>query len=48
MLQSLLPCFKQITIVIKTLLDVSIMSITDLTGRLKEVEEAFEEALMSL
>jgi hypothetical protein len=48
MLQSLPPCFKQITIMIKTLLNVSIMSITDLTGRLKEAEEAFEEALMSL
>jgi hypothetical protein len=48
MLQSLLPCFKQITIVIKTLLDVSTMSVAKLTGRLKEAEVAFEEASMSL
>jgi hypothetical protein len=41
MLRSLPPHFKQITIAIKTLLDVSTMSVTDLTGRLKE---AFEEA----
>jgi hypothetical protein len=40
MLRSLLPHFKQITIVIKTLLDVSTMSVADLIGRLKE---AFEE-----
>jgi ABC-type uncharacterized transport system permease subunit len=40
MLQSLPPHFKQITIVIKTLLDVSTMSVADLIGRLKE---AFEE-----
>jgi hypothetical protein len=33
---------------IKALLDVSIMSVADLTGRLKEVEEAFKEALTSL
>jgi hypothetical protein len=45
MLWSLLPRFKQIMIVIKTLLDVSTMSITDLTGWLKEV---FKEAPMSL
>jgi hypothetical protein len=48
MLRSLPPHFKQIMIVITTLLDVSTMSIADLTGRLKEVEEAFEEALTSL
>jgi hypothetical protein len=48
MLQSLLPRFKQITIVIKTILDVWTTSITDLTGRLKEVKEAFEEAPTSL
>jgi hypothetical protein len=40
MLRSLLPHFKQITIVIKTLLDVSTMSVADLIGWLKE---AFEE-----
>jgi hypothetical protein len=48
MLRSLSPHFKQITIAIKTLLDVSTMSVTDLIGRLKEVEEAFEEAPTSL
>jgi hypothetical protein len=48
MLRSLPPHFKQIMIVIMTLLDVSTMSIADLTGRLKEVEEAFKEALTSL
>jgi hypothetical protein len=41
MLRSLPSRFKQITIVIKILLDVSTMSVADLTGRLKEV---FEEA----
>jgi hypothetical protein len=44
MLRSLLPHFKQITIAIKILLDVPTMSVADLTWRLKEVEEAFEEA----
>jgi hypothetical protein len=44
MLRSLPPCFKQITITINTLLNVSTMSIADLTVRLKEVEEAFKEA----
>jgi hypothetical protein len=44
MLRSLSPRFKQITITIKTLLDVSTISVVDLTGLLKEVEEAFEEA----
>jgi hypothetical protein len=39
MLRSLLSRFKQIMIMIKTLLDVSTMSIVDLTGWLKEVEE---------
>jgi hypothetical protein len=48
MLRSLPPRFKQITIAIKTLLDVSTIYVIDLIGRLKEVEEAFEEALMSL
>jgi hypothetical protein len=48
MLRSLPPRFKQITIMTKTLLDVSTMSIADLIGRLKEVEEVFEEAPMSL
>jgi hypothetical protein len=44
MLRSLLPRFKQITIMIKTLLDVSTMTVAYLIGRLKEAEEAFEEA----
>jgi hypothetical protein len=48
MLRSLLPRFKQIMIAIKTLLDVLTISVTDLTGRLKEAEEAFEEAPTSL
>jgi ribosomal protein S11 len=43
MLRSLPPRFKQITITIKTLLDVSTMSVADLTGRLKEAKEAFEK-----
>jgi hypothetical protein len=46
MRQSLPPRFKQITI--KTLLDVSTMSVADLTGWLKEAEEAFEEVPTSL
>jgi hypothetical protein len=48
MLRSLPPRFKQITVAIKTLHDVSTMSIAGLTGRLKEAEEAFEEAPTSL
>jgi hypothetical protein len=48
MFRSLPPRFKQITIVIKTLFDVSTMSVADLTGWLKEAEEAFEEAPPSL
>jgi hypothetical protein len=48
MLLSLPPRFKQVTITIKTLLDVSTMSVADLTGRLKEVGDAFEEAPTSL
>jgi hypothetical protein len=48
MLRSMPPRFKQITIAIKTLLDVSTMSVIDLTGRLKEAKEAFEEAPTSL
>ena len=47
-LRSLPPRFKQIAIAIKTLLDISTMSVADLTGRLKEAEEAFEEAPASL
>ncbi|GJN13977.1 hypothetical protein PR202_gb00745 [Eleusine coracana subsp. coracana] len=47
-LRSVPPRFKQITIAIKTLLDVSTMSVADLTGWLKEAEEAFEEAPASL
>jgi hypothetical protein len=48
MVRSLPPRFKQITITIKTLLDVSTGSVADLTGWLKEVEEEFEEASTSL
>jgi hypothetical protein len=48
MLRSLPPHFKQITITMKTLLDVSTMSVADLIGLLKEVEEEFEEAPTSL
>jgi hypothetical protein len=44
MIRSLPPRFKQIMIAIKTLLNMSTMSIVDLTGRLKEAEEVFEEA----
>jgi hypothetical protein len=44
MLRSLPPRFKQITITIKMLLDVSTMSIADLAGWWKEAEEAFNEA----
>jgi hypothetical protein len=48
MLRSLPPRFKQIMITIKTLLDVLTMSVVDLIGWLKEVEEAFEKASTSL
>jgi hypothetical protein len=48
MLQSLPPRFKQITVVIKKLFDVSTIFVADLTGRLKKVEEAFEEVPTSL
>jgi hypothetical protein len=48
MLRSLLPRFKQIMITIKTLLDVLTMSVADLTGWLKEAEEAFKKAPTSL
>jgi hypothetical protein len=48
MLQSLPPRFKQITIVFKTLLDVSTMFVADLIRQLKEAEKAFEEAPTSL
>jgi hypothetical protein len=48
MLRCLSPRFKQITIAIKTLLNVSTMCITDLTWQLKEVKEAFEEASTAL
>ena len=47
-LRCLPPRFKQIAIAIKTLLDVSMMTVADLTGRLKEAEEAFEEAPATL
>jgi hypothetical protein len=48
MLRSLPPHFKQIRIAIKTLLDVSTMSVAGLTGQLKDMEEVFEEAPTSL
>jgi hypothetical protein len=48
MLRTLPPRFKQITIAIKTLLDVSMMSVADLTRWLKEVKEVFKEASTSL
>jgi hypothetical protein len=48
MLRSLSPRFKQIMIAIKTLLDVSTMCVTDLTGQLKEADETFKEAPTSL
>jgi hypothetical protein len=48
MLRSLPPRLKQITIAIKILFDVSTMSVADLTRRLKEAEEAFEEMPISL
>jgi hypothetical protein len=47
-LHTLPPRFKQISIAIKTLLDVSMMTVANLIGRLKEDEEAFEEALTLL
>lgn len=47
-LRSLPHQFKQIAIAIKTLLDVSTMSVADLTGRLKEAEESFEEPSASV
>jgi hypothetical protein len=48
MLRTLPARFKQITIAIKTLLDVSTMGVADLTGRLKEANEAFEEPLATM
>jgi hypothetical protein len=48
MLRSMSPRFKQIMIAINTILNVLTMSVADLTGQLKEAEEAFEEALGSL
>jgi hypothetical protein len=48
MLRSLPSRFKQISIVIKTLLDVSTMSVAELTRRLKEAKEAFDKAPASL
>jgi hypothetical protein len=41
-LRTLSPHFKYISITIKTLLDVSMMTVADLTRCLKEAEEAFE------
>jgi hypothetical protein len=43
MLHGLPSWLKHITISIKTLLDVSTMCVADLTGHLKEAEEAFKE-----
>jgi hypothetical protein len=43
MLHGLPSWFKHVTIAIKTLLDVSMMNVADLTGHLKEAEEAFKE-----
>jgi hypothetical protein len=48
MMCSLPQRFKQITIAIKTLLDVSMMSMADLTKQFKEAEEAFEEPLSTM
>jgi hypothetical protein len=48
MLRTLPPQFRQISIVIKTLLDVLKMSVADLTGHLKEAEETFEEPPVSM
>jgi hypothetical protein len=48
MLWSLPHRFKKITIAIKTLFNVSTMSVTDLTGWLKEADEAFEKTPISL
>jgi hypothetical protein len=48
MFRSLPPRFKKITVAIKTLLDVSTMSVADLTWCLKEAEEAFKKAPTSL
>lgn len=47
-LRSLPVWFKQIVIAIKTLLDVSKMSVAELTERLKEAEESFDEPRQSL
>ncbi|XP_078443050.1 uncharacterized protein LOC144712656 [Wolffia australiana] len=40
--------FRQIVVAITTLLDVSTLTIADLTGRLKVVEDAFEETLSAM
>jgi hypothetical protein len=48
MFRSLPSRFKQIMTAIKTLLDVLTMLVADLIGWLKEVQETFEEASMSL
>ena len=37
--------FRQIVVTITTLLDVSTLSVADLTGRLKAAEDAFEPPL---
>lgn len=47
-LRSLPIRFKHIAIAIKTLLDVSTLTVADLTSRLKEAEESFEEAPTSM
>ena len=47
-MQSVPPRFKQIMISITTLLDVTTLIVSDLVGRLKAAEDAFEEAPGSL
>ncbi|XP_078428799.1 uncharacterized protein LOC144700769 [Wolffia australiana] len=42
-IRSVPQCFRQIVVAITMLLDVSTLTIADLTGRLKAVEDAFEE-----
>ena len=42
LIRSVAQCFRQIVVAITTLLDVSTLTIADLTGRLKAAEDAFE------
>ena len=46
-IRSISQCFEQIVLVITTLLDLSTLTVADLVGRLKAVEETFEEAIGS-